>query len=269
MSGPEIVVVADEDAASTLAGDRVAASLRGASEARGTAHWATTGGSSSVGIYRHLTSPANVEDVPWPNVHVWWGDDRYVPRDHALSNVKAFDDIVLDVPDRQAGSSLGSSAPVVPLPIANVHPFRTSEAIGEGWGAAGCAAELASELRAADLPLADGWPVFDLVLLGIGSDGHLLSVFPGSAAFESTDWALAIPAPTHIEPHVERVTLNPAILAVARQLIVVAHGAGKAGILGQVFGSEMDPRRWPAQLARRDRATWILDEAAAANLPPR
>ena len=269
MSGPEIVVVADEDAASTLAGDRVAGALCGAFEARGTAHWATTGGSTSVGIYRHLAMPAHVEDVPWPNVHVWWGDDRYVPRDHALSNVKAFDDILLDVGGHQAGSALGSSATGVPLPVANIHPFRTSEAIGEGRGAAACAAELASELRGADLPLTDGWPVFDLVLLWIGSDGHLLSVVPGSAAFDSTDWALAIPAPTHIEPHVERVTLNPAILAVARQLIVVAHGAGKAEILGQVFGPEMDPRRWPAQLARRDGATWILDEAAAANLPPR
>jgi len=269
MSDPEIVVVADKDAASTLASDRVATALRGAFEARGLAHWATTGGSTSVGIYRHLALPAHVDDVPWPNVQVWWGDDRFVPRDHALSNVKAFDDILLDVGGHQAGSSLGSTAPVVPLPVANVHPFRTSEAIGEGRGAAGCAAELASELHAADLPLADGWPVFDLVLLGIGSDGHLLSVFPGSAAFDSTDWALAIPAPTHIEPHVERVTLNPAILAVARQLIVVAHGAGKAGIVGQVFGSEMDPRRWPAQLARRGGATWVLDEAAAANLPPR
>jgi 6-phosphogluconolactonase len=125
------------------------------------------------------------------------------------------------------------------------------------------------ELRAADLPLIDGWPVFDLMLLGVGSDGHVLSVFPGSAAFESKDWALAIPAPTHIEPHVERVTLNPAILAVARQLIVVAFGGGKASVLGDIFGAEVDPTRWPAQLARRDGATWILDRAAAASLPPR
>ena len=72
---------------------------------------------------------------------------------------------------------------------------------------------------------------------------------------------MAIPAPTHIEPHVERVTLNPAILRVARRIVVVMHGAGKAAILGDIFGAESDPRRWPAQLARREGATWILDEA--------
>jgi 6-phosphogluconolactonase len=78
---------------------------------------------------------------------------------------------------------------------------------------------------------------------------------------------LAIPAPTHIEPHVERVTLNPAVLGVARDLLAVATGSDKAPVLGQVFGDERDPRRWPAQLARRAGATWILDEAAAADLP--
>jgi 6-phosphogluconolactonase len=267
VSEPEIIVLGDAEAASALAGDRIAAALRTAFEARGRADWATTGGSTSVGIYRHLATPAHVNDVPWPAVHVWWGDDRYVPRDHALSNVKAFEDIVLDLPGHQAGDSLGSARAVVPLPVANVHPFRTTEAIGARGGAASCAAELAAELRAANLPLIDGWPAFDLILLGVGGDGHLLSVFPGSPAFGSKDWALAIPAPTHIEPHVERVTLNPALLAVARQLIVVALGPGKAAILGDIFGSEIDPPRWPAQLARREGATWILDSPAAANVP--
>lgn len=269
MTAPDIVVVADAAAASALAGDRIAVSLRGAFEARGRADWATTGGSTPIGIYRHLASPAHVNDVPWPNVHVWWGDDRFVPRDHALSNVKPFDDILLDVGGHQAGQALGSAATAVPLPIANIHPFRTSEAIGEGWGAAGCAAEVERELRAAHLEVVDGWPVLDLVLLGVGGDGHVLSVFPGSAAFESNDWALAIPAPTHIEPHVERVTLNPAIITVAREILVVMHGSDKAAILRDIFGPDMDPNRWPAQLTRRDGATWILDEAASASLPAR
>ena len=268
MTGPEIVVVADADAASALAADRITASLRAAVEERGRADWATTGGSTPVGIYRHLATPAHVDDAPWPDVHVWWGDDRYVPRDHALSNVKGFDDILLDIGGRQAGQAIGGGGPAVPVRLENLHPFRTSEAIGEGWGAARCAAELERELRAEDLPLVAGWPVLDVVLLGIGSDGHVLSVFPGSPAFDSEAWALAIPAPTHIEPHVERVTLNPAILRVAGRIIVVMHGAGKAEILGRIFGPELDPLRWPAQLALRDNATWILDEAAAANLPP-
>ena len=269
MTEPEILVVPDATAASALAGDRIGASLRRAVEARGRADWATTGGSTPVGIYRHLATPEHVSDIPWPDVHVWWGDDRFVPRDHALSNVKPFDDILLDVGDRHAGSAIGSNATTVPLPLANIHPFRTSEAIGEGWGAAGCAAELERELRAADLEVVAGWPGLDLILLGVGGDGHVLSVFPGSSAFESKDWALAIPAPTHIEPHVQRVTLNPALLAVAREILVVMHGAGKAAILADIFGPEIDPTRWPAQLTRREGATWILDEAAAASLPAR
>ena len=269
MTEPEILVVRDAAAASASAGDLIGASLRGAVGARGRADWATTGGSTPVGIYRHLATPEHASDIPWRDVHVWWSDDRFVPRDHPLSNVKPFDDILLDVADRQAGSALGANAPSVSLALANIHPFRTSEAIGEGWGSAACAAELERELRDADLEVVDGWPVLDLVLLGVGGDGHVLSVFPGSAAFESKDWALAIPAPTHIEPHVERVTLNPAVLAVARQILVVMHGADKAAILADIFGPEVDPTRWPAQLTRRDTATWILDEAAAASLPAR
>ncbi len=253
MSEPEIVVVADPEAASAAAADRIAASLRAAVGARGRADWATTGGSAAVGIYRELTQSSPREAIPWVDVHTWWGDDRFVPRDHPLSNVKALDDILLDT----AGH----------IPLDNLHPFQTSEAIGAGLDPSACAGQLAAELLAAGLPEADGWPVFDLVVLGIGPDGHVLSVFPGSAAFDSADWALAIPAPSHIAPHVARVTLNPAIVTAAREILVVSHGAGKAGVLGEIFGQEIDVRLRPAQLARRAGATWVLDEAAAANVP--
>ena len=108
-----------------------------------------------------------------------------------------------------------------------------------------------------------------MLLLGVGRDGHLLSVFPGSPAIGSAELAMAIPAPTHIEPHVPRLTLNPAVIGAARQVLVVATGAAKASVLGEIFGPTRDPARWPAQLALRDNATWILDEASAAGLPPR
>ena len=146
-------------------------------------------------------------------------------------------------------------------------PMRASWA-GQRRGAISdpktCATALADELRAADLEQAGGWPVFDVLLLGIGGDGHLMSVFPGSPALDSPQLAMAIPAPTHIEPHVARVTLNPAIIGAARHVLVVVHGPDKATAMAHVFGSEIDPRRWPAQLARIGSATWILDEAAAA-----
>ena len=249
----EIVVASDPSAAAAEAARRIADNLAAAGETRGRADWATTGGSTVVGIYGALTGAELIDEVPWARLHVWWGDDRYLPRDHPLSNVKPFDDVVLGV---------------VQIPLDQVHPFPTGEAIGGDRGSTWCAETLAEELRS-DGPAttADGWPVFDVLLLGVGGDGHLLSVFPGSPALDSTDLALAVPAPTHIGPHVERVTLNPAVVGAARQVLVVVTGAPKAAILGEIFGPTRDPSHWPAQLAVRAGATWILDEAAAAELP--
>ena len=205
-----LVIVEDPAAGAAIAADRIARTLTDAVAARGRADWATTGGSTPVAIYRRLSAPPLDETVPWADVHVWWGDDRFVPRDHPASNVKAFDDVMLGIGAREEGTA-GADRLGVPLQVDHVHPFPTGEAIGEARGAAWCAAELAGELRAAGLDDQDGWPVFDLMFLGIGPDGHLLSVFPGSPALDSPDLALAIPAPTHIEPQIERVTLNPAV----------------------------------------------------------
>jgi 6-phosphogluconolactonase len=126
-----------------------------------------------------------------------------------------------------------------------------------------------ASLDAAAVPTRDGWPSFDLLMLGIGPDGHVLSVFPNSAAFDSGEWALAIPAPTHVEPHVPRVTLNPAVVGAADALLVVVSGDGKADIVRRALGGDDAPRDLPARLAARPGATWILDAAAAASLEPR
>lgn len=265
MTDAEVVVVVDPEAGAIAAADLVASTLSDAIEARGRADWATTGGSSPVGIYRRLVAPGVADTVPWARVHVWWGDDRYVPRDHPLSNVKAFDDIMLGIGGAEEGTAGGGPAGV-PIRLDDIHPFPTGEAIGRARGAAWCAATLAGDLRAAGLTTIDGWPVFDLLLLGIGRDGHLLSVFPGSAATDATELAVAIPAPTHIEPHVERVTLNPAVIGVARHVVVVAYGADKAAIIGAIFSGPPDARALPARLAVRAGATWILDQPAAAGL---
>ena len=251
MNEPALIFVADLDGSAAEAAGRIAAILAEAVSDRGRADWATTGGASAPAIYRQLAAQPLRDTVPWPHVHVWWGDDRYVPRDDPLSNVRPFDEIMLGP---------------VPLPIDNLHPFPTTIAIDDRHGPDWCAARLAAELRAAGLGVADGWPVFDLVILGIGDDGHLMSVFPGSAALESGQLAMAIPAPTHIEPYVGRVTLNPAILGVARQVLVIVSGTSKAPAMARIFGSERDPARWPAQLARREGVTWIVDAPAAADL---
>ena len=277
MSGePRIEVLDDPAATSRAAAEAIATSLRDAVDRRGRADWATTGGSTPGPIYGELARPPLRDDVPWDAVHAWWGDDRYVPRDHPLSNVLPLDQILLSATAHAGQSGSGADGaevthglePGVPMPVANVHAPRMSEAIGHAAGPGWVATEYADRLRDAALPLSDdGFPIFDLILVGIGSDGHVFSVFPGSALFESADWVAGIPAPTHIEPHVDRVSMHPRILAVARSVIMVAHGEGKAEVLATVLGGERDERRWPSQLARRDGATWFLDKAAAASLP--
>jgi 6-phosphogluconolactonase len=272
---PRVIVLPDPDSVSRRAAELVAAVLVDAIATRGRADWATTGGSTPIGIYRALADAPLRDSIAWDSVHLWFGDDRYVPRDHPLSNVFPADEVLLAESARAGLSGRGAAAidvevgaeEGVPLPPANVHPFPCTEAIAENRGAAWAAASYAEEVRSAVRQSADGWPAFDLVLLGIGPDGHLLSVFPGSAALSSTDLAMAIPAPTHIEPHVERVTLNPAMLGVARNVLAVVLGAGKADVLGRIFGSDRDPSALPAQLARRTGATWVIDSAAAAKLP--
>jgi len=251
---PRVIVAPDADVAG-LAADHIIRTLGAAIEARGIAHWATTGGSNPAEIYHALRGPDRRDLLDWDRVQVWWGDDRFVPRDHPLSNVRALDEILLD------------ETHGIQIPPEHLHPFRAGEVIGRGGDAKGCAAELEDELRTVGPDMADAWPSFDLVFLGMGGDGHLLSVFPGSAAFDSDEWTMAIPAPTHIEPHVERVTMHPAIVGAGRDTLMVSTGASKAEMLGTVLGPERDHRRWPAQLARHDRATWILDEAAASRLP--
>jgi len=251
---PRIVVLPDADAVADAAAGRISTTLRAAVDFGGRADWATTGGSASPGIYRRLAAAPLRDDLPWRDIHVWWGDDRFVRRNDPLSNVLAADRELL-----RDGAT---------MPESNVHPIPVDAAIDAGRNTAWAADAYERELHDADLPLRDGWPVLDLILIGIGPDGHLLSVFPGSSALdEAAAWVLPIPAPTHVEPHVARVTLNPRLLDVAGHVLVVAWGESKAPTMRDVLGAERDPRRLPAQLARRPGATWLLDEAAAAELP--
>jgi 6-phosphogluconolactonase len=274
---PRVEIFDDPEATSHAAAVEIAAALRRAAEERGRADWATTGGSTPIGIYRELAAPPHADEIPWNQVHVWWGDDRFVPRDHPLSNVLAFDQVLLSTAAVAGLSGAGADAvevdlgiePGIRIPIDNIHAPAMSRAIRLSLGPESVAAEYDADLHVAGLPLSDsGFPILDVVLVGIGGDGHVLSAFPGSAMFDSEAWVSAIPAPTHIEPHVARVSLHPQILRAARLPIVVAHGEGKAAILATVFGSERDERKWPAQVALRDGAVWLLDRAAAASLPP-
>ena len=251
---PELTVLASPDEAAAQAADRIAAALVAAVASRGRADFCTTGGNTPVPIYELLSRGRLCDEIPWPSVHFWWGDDRFVPRGNADSNVTSLDEVLL-------GGEGGA-----PLPSGNVHPFPVNRALSLGRDAAWCAAEYAAEM-AALLPIGEGnWPVFDLILLGVGDDGHCLSCFPNSPALDSRSWTLAVPAPTHIGPHLERVTISPRLLE-ASPVMVVTWGASKAEALGHVFGPERDLRRWPVQRTRRTGAVWIVDEAAAAQIP--
>lgn len=258
---PSVSIFGDAEALADAAAERVAERLVEAVGRRGRADLATTGGSTPAALYLRLASEPLRSRVPWQSVHIWWGDDRYVPRDHPLSNVFGVDEILLE------------EVHGVPLPANHVHPWPTGRAIAEDLGPEWCATTYAAEARDALPQSPAGVPIFDLVLLGVGPDGHLLSVFPGSAALSSDQLALAIPAPTHVEPHLPRVTFNPSILGATPAILVMVGGVAKAAVVARILdGPRLDPAApdgLPAQLARRASAAWFLDAAAGSKLQPR
>ena len=252
---PVVVVARDADAVGRLAAIQVVEATTAAVAERGRADLALTGGSTPRAMYRHLVEPALRDRVDWERVHLWWGDDRFVRRADEHSNLSLADERLL-------------AADGIPIPTTSVHLFPTDRALDDGLGADWCAATYATEVAAA-LPLIDGWPSFDLVIVGIGGDGHLLSVFPGSPALSSDRIGLAVPAPTHIAPARDRVTLNPAILGSARAVLATATGAGKAAVVARILEGPRDPATLPGVLARRSGGTWILDREAASRLSRR
>jgi len=174
------------------------------------------------------------------------------------SNVTAVDDVLLGGAEGELGSA--------PLPTANIiRSQRTGQSAGTTttkW----CAARYAEEM-AAQLPLADGnWPVFDLILVGVGDDGHLLSVFPGSPALDSFDWTMGIPRRRTLGPHIPRVTINPATTGSGTGLSLPGVSA-KQKHSATSSAKTRDDRRWPVQRTRRPGAAWIVDEAAAGSIP--
>lgn len=254
---PEVVIVASVEEAAAEAAERITAALIAAIDRRGRADFCTTGGNTPIPIYRLLAQAPLVDRIPWPQVHFWWGDDRFVRRGDPNSCVTTFDEVLLGT---------GSPSGGAPLPSSNIHPIPVDLALTGLHDIHWCAARYAGEL-AAQVPLVDGnWPGFDLILVGVGDDGHVLSVFPDSPALDSLAWTIAVPAPSHIGPHLPRVTVNPRLLEAA-PVLVVTWGAKKAEALGHVFGDLREDSRWPVQRTRRTGAVWIVDEAAAARIP--
>jgi len=275
MGEAQVVVLPDRGEVAQDAAGRLVAVLDAALVRRGEAHLALTGGSSAVALYEALAGGEWRDALDWSLVHLWWGDDRFVPVDHPESNVGLAYRLLLAIGARAGESGSGAAGvdvavgdvPGLQVDVEKVHPFEIDEALSESDAAALVAQRYAEELERCLPRDEDGMPAFDVFLLGVGGDGHILSVFPNSAALEPDAPAvLEIPAPDHIEPHLPRVTLNPRLLAAARLVLVMVSGEGKAEIVRRVLRGERDPRRLPAQLADRPNAVWLLDEAAAALL---
>jgi 6-phosphogluconolactonase len=252
-----IVVLPDKQAVAAESARRLVDALADAVEQRGEAHLALTGGSSAVALYSELVRPEWHAALDWRRVHLWWGDDRFVPVDHSDSNIGMAYEMLLN-PDEGDG---------LPVPAENIHPFEIDEALSES-NAADLVAQRYAEQLDEILPTGgDGLPAFDVILLGVGGDGHLMSVFPDSEAFEpDTPLVFAVPAPEHIGPHLPRVTLHPRLFGAAGRLLVMISGEDKAEVLADILEGERDPRRLPAQLAVRPNALWLLDEKAAGRL---
>jgi 6-phosphogluconolactonase len=257
--GAEIVVLEDAAAVAREAGRRIIAALAAAVSERHVAHIALTGGSSAGPLYRELAAPANHAALDWSRVHLWWTDERFVPSDHPDSNAGLAYAQLLG-----GGEEDGLALPIDP---GNVHPVPVEEALSDDDPVALAAQRYAEELTRHILLARGGVPRFDVLLSGLGPDGHVLSIFPNSPALaDDAPIALAIAAPDHVEPHIARITLSAKSIADAGIVLVMATGAGKADIVASVLGSERDVKRWPAQSALSPNAAWLLDQAAAAQL---
>jgi 6-phosphogluconolactonase len=271
-----LIVLPDETAVALAAAEETLNGLKSGIAARGAAHIAMTGGSGAVPLYRALAREPARSEVDWRDVYFWWGDDRFVPLDHPESNAGAAYRILFDVSVLLGNSGTGAvgtdiaagNFPGLEIDPDKVHPIDSEGAIaasgGPEWAAAAYANDIGSLVPAGQ----DGLPLFDVFLGGVGPDGHCLSVFPNSPALDpGSPLVMGIPAPTHVEPHLPRVTLAPRVMGAAGVVIMVVTGASKADVLATILAGERDVARWPAQTAILDNAVWILDEPAAANLP--
>ena len=242
-STPSVRVFDDpEQVAREAAGLFVRLSIEAVSE-RGSFSVALSGGTTPRRVYELLASDDYRTQVTWPSVHVFFGDERTVPPDHADSNYRMANEALLSL---------------VALPAENVHRI---DGVGD---AAANASQYESELREFFGDAA--WPRFDLVMLGMGDDGHTASLFPGTTALaEERAWVVA----NWVEKfQTWRITLTAPAINAARRVLFLVAGAAKAERLREVLAGERDPSRLPSQLIRPRDGTleWFVDRAAAAKL---
>lgn len=233
----------DAETVAQRAAAHVARQLRGAREQRGVAHMALSGGSTPGRTYELLgAKPEDLSDV-----EVWFADERCVAPEDEESNYRL-----------AAETLLARSG----IPPERVH--RMEGELGPREGARRYAVQLAQRLAAAEQspPAA---PVLDLIVLGIGPDGHVASLFPGAATLDAGEGAVCLGVRDSPKPPAERITLSLAVLRAARECVLLATGASKADAVDAMLAERS--RHVPASLLRRERLTVIVDDAAAPSGP--
>ena len=246
-------IVDDAAAAAIATAELVAATAQRAVDERGVFHLCATGGSTPAALYAALREPERTARMPWSATQIWFGDDRHVPRSHPLSNLISVDAVLLAKGEHEGAATISNE---------QVHPWPTSE---DGPKAVSDYLAAARAARIQHTP--EGFPQFDLVLIGIGGDCHCLSVFPGSPLTASdAPVAAAVPAPTHIEPHVPRLSFSLGLLRAAHAVCATVVGTGKSTALARILNGEGTISEVPAKAALIPTSTWIIDRAAAADL---
>jgi 6-phosphogluconolactonase len=234
-------VFTDLEALSRGALDELRRVVREAIAQRGRFAIALSGGNTPQEMYKLWAAAANVDGAPWDQVHLFWGDERYVDESDPLSNY------------RMAREAMIAH---LPIPAANVHPMRGPDFFPNPEAAA---EEYEGELRKF---FGSGPPAFDVQLLGLGVEGHVASLFPGSPALTETQrWVVPVVAPA--KPP-QRLTLTPAVLNRGRNTFFLVVGENKREIVAALREEpEGKPSRYPAGIIRPEgRSLWFLDKAA-------
>ena len=247
---PDVVVEPDAEHLARAAAEALVARLAAAQAVRGSASVVLTGGGIGIAVLEHVARLAEEpvrETIDWENVDVWWGDERWVPADSDERNEK-----------QARGALLGR----VGVPDHRIHAMPPSD--GEFAGPEDAAAWYAEQVRAA---AADGaaLPRWDLLLLGMGPEGHVASIFPDSPAVGDERAVIAVrdcPKPPPI-----RISLGFPAINAAEEVWLLVSGEGKAPAVARAL-SGATPTELPAAGVHGTRATrWLLDRAAAAKLP--
>ena len=236
----QVIAVSDPAALAKAAVERLLARIEANGER---AAICLTGGSSPKQLYQLLATDPYRSRIPWDRVHWFIGDERLVAPDDPLNNMSMARTAFLDAC----------------APKANVHPIPTDTASPDN-------PDKSAELYEAELKsfygaeiLDPARPLFDLVLMGVGPDGHTASLFPDYPAIEETKrWVVGVPK-AHVEPFVPRVTLTLPALNSCREMLFEVAGSEKRAILTRVLGGE----NLPANRARSTGETiWLVDQAA-------